>query len=189
MDAIAETGYLESLVAEYYQPLYRFAFSLSGNPADAGDLTQQTFYIAQLKIHQMREPKKVKTWLFTTLMREFLQKRRHETKFRKCELEQVEDELPKITADHVTQMDSEIVVSALQSLEAKFRVPLVLFYLEDISYKEIARVLELPVGTVMSRLARAKAQLREAIGRLGNPRRERHSGRRVTHFELAAVPI
>ncbi|MDB6019559.1 MAG: polymerase, sigma-24 subunit, subfamily [Pedosphaera sp.] len=169
MSTTTEPGYLETLVAEYYQALYRFGFSLSGNATDAADLTQQTFYIAQLKIHQLRDAAKAKTWLFTTLMREFLQKRRHETRFPKFELDQVADELPKITADHVARMDSASVVAALQSLDDSFRVPLVLFYLEDMPYKEIAQTLELPIGTVMSRLARGKAQLRHELERFRNP--------------------
>jgi RNA polymerase sigma-70 factor (ECF subfamily) len=154
---------MEDLVEEYYQVLYRFAFSLSRNPVDAADLTQETFYIAQTKIHQLRNLAKVKTWLFTTLMREFLQKRRHEKKFSKFKLEEVEEELPNITSDHVVRLDSRFVVAALHSLDESFRAPLSLFYLDGIAYKEIARVLKLPIGTVMSRLARGKEQLRRKL--------------------------
>jgi RNA polymerase sigma-70 factor (ECF subfamily) len=178
--------YLESLVEEHYQSLYRFAYSLSGNPADAADLTQQTFYIAQTKLHQLRDLKKIKTWLCVTLMREFLQKRRHETKFQKVELGVVEHELPTLTVDLVAKMDSKAVVSALQSLAEEFRLPLVLFYLEQMSYKEIARVLKLPAGTVMSRLARAKDRLRQELERLAPGKRNvvmRHTKRKDEESE------
>jgi RNA polymerase sigma-70 factor (ECF subfamily) len=155
--------FLELLVEEHYQALYRFAHSLSGNAADAADLTQQAFYIAQIKGSQMRQPARAKSWLFTTLMREFLQKRRRETRFLSLELEQVEDELPWQSFDHVASIDSASVVEALQKLPESFRAPLALFYLEDMPYLEIARVLGLPKGTVMSRLARAKARLRQSL--------------------------
>src|SRR5882757_5643408 len=137
MNTTTEITFLERLVEEHYQPLYRFAFSLSGNAADAADLTQQTFYIAQIKLYQLRDVAKAKSWLFTTLSREFLQKRRHDAKFPKFELNQVADELPRITADHVARMDSETVVAALHSLHDSIRLPLVLFYLEQMTYKEM----------------------------------------------------
>src|SRR5882672_4441650 len=69
------------LVAEHYNPLYKFAFSLTRAEADASDLTQQTFYIWATKGHQLRERSKAKTWLFTTLYRTFLEGRRRLTRF------------------------------------------------------------------------------------------------------------
>jgi len=61
----------ESLVASYYRSLYQFAFSLTQAEADACDLTQQTFYVWATKGHQLRDASTVKSWLFTTLHREF----------------------------------------------------------------------------------------------------------------------
>jgi RNA polymerase sigma-70 factor (ECF subfamily) len=71
----------ESVVAEYYEPLYQFAFSLTRSEADACDLTQQTFYVWATKGHQLRDESKVKTWLFTTLHRAFLENRRKQSRF------------------------------------------------------------------------------------------------------------
>ena len=62
----------EGIVAQFYEPLYQFAFSLTRAEADACDLTQQTFYVWATKGHQLRDQTKVKTWLFTTLHRAFL---------------------------------------------------------------------------------------------------------------------
>lgn len=76
----------ESLVARFYTPLYQFAFSLTRVEADACDLTQQTFTIWATKGHQLRDASKVKTWLFTTLHREFLDSRRRQTRFTHMEL-------------------------------------------------------------------------------------------------------
>jgi len=66
----------EAIVSEHYEPLYRFAMSLARMEADARDLTQQTFYVWATKGHQLRDLSKVKTWLFTTLHRAFLEARR-----------------------------------------------------------------------------------------------------------------
>ena len=84
----------ENLVALHYEPLYRFAFGLSRSEADACDLTQQTFYIWANKGHQLRDVTKVKTWLFTTLHREFLASKRRQVRFQHVELELAADDLP-----------------------------------------------------------------------------------------------
>src|SRR5258706_14260432 len=96
----------EGLVARYYSSLYRFAYSLTQAEADACDLTQQTFYVWATKGHQLRDQSKVKTWLFTTLHREFLESRRRHTRFPHYELEQVDSELPSVSPARVNQLDS-----------------------------------------------------------------------------------
>jgi len=151
----------EGLVNAYYQPLYRFALSLTHTEAEACDLTQQTFYVWARKGHQLRDPSKVKTWLFTTLHREFLKGRRHDGRFPHVEMSEVEHEMPTISPSVIDQMDAGTVLEALHQLDELYRAPLALFYLEDISYKEIAAVLEVPMGTVQSRIARGKAQLQQ----------------------------
>jgi RNA polymerase sigma-70 factor (ECF subfamily) len=65
----------EAIVREHYEPLYRFALSLTRSAWDASDLTQHTFYIWATKSHQLHDISKVKSWLFTTLHRAFLQAR------------------------------------------------------------------------------------------------------------------
>src|SRR5450432_3380714 len=91
---MAESLDFESLVAGYYEPLYQFAFSLTRDEADACDLVQQTFCIWANKGHQLRDLTKVKTWLFTTLHREFLGARRKRVRFPQVELENASAELP-----------------------------------------------------------------------------------------------
>src|SRR5678815_4610440 len=87
----------ESVVACYYKPLYQFAFSLTRSEADSCDLTQQTFYVWATKGHQLRDLTKVKTWLFTTLHRAFLEGRRRQMRFPHHELDEVSAELPSLS--------------------------------------------------------------------------------------------
>src|SRR5216684_3117808 len=131
----------ESLVERFYRPLYQFALSLTQSESDACDLTQQTFYVWATKGHQLREASKVKSWLFTTLHREFLETRRRQTRFPHFELSQAEGELPTISPSLVNQLDSAQVLQSLARVDAVYQAPVALFYLEDYSYKEIAEIL------------------------------------------------
>ena len=154
------------LVDAHYASLYRFALSLARREADACDLVQQTFYIWATKGDALREMSKAKSWLFTTLYREFLRGRRRDTRMTAIEdLPPGEQDIAAEEVDRVAKMDAATVVVALQSVDEVFRVPLTLFYLEDLSYLEIAESLDVPIGTVMSRLSRGKVQLRTALAR------------------------
>ena len=155
------------LVDAHYAPLYRFALSLARNPADAGDLVQQTFYIWATKGHALREAAKAKTWLFTTLYREFLRGRRRDSRAVSLEDLPPGGEVAAEEVDRVARLDAGVVMAALQEVDEVFRAPLTLFYLEDLSYAEIAATLDVPIGTVMSRLSRGKAQLRAVLARAG----------------------
>lgn len=154
-----------TLVERYYEPLYRFAFGLAGSEADACDLVQETLYIWARKQGQLKEPGRVKSWLFTTLHREFLQGRRRKVRFPEVEFEPGLAELPPVEPASLERLDGEQAVRLLQRLDPAFQAPLVLFYLEDCPYEEIASVLELPLGTVKSRLSRGMAQLRQLFAR------------------------
>jgi RNA polymerase sigma-70 factor (ECF subfamily) len=161
----------ESLVTRYYSDLYRFAFSLAHSVPDASDLTQQTFYLWASKGHQLRDATQAKSWLFTTLHREFLQGRRRQKRFPHHELEEVIEELPEIPAGNIDRLDANTMMELLGSLDERHRAPLLLYYVEDFSYQQIGEVLNIPLGTVQSRIARAKAQLY----RLLQPKVEDHS--------------
>jgi RNA polymerase sigma-70 factor (ECF subfamily) len=154
------------LVDAHYAPLYRFALSLARNGSDAGDLVQQTFFIWATKGHGLREISKAKSWLFTTLYREFLRGRRRDSRSSSIEdLPPGEKEPAAEDVDRVARIDAAAVMAALQTVDETFRAPLTLFYLEDMSYQEIAEALDVPIGTVMSRLSRGKSQLRTALER------------------------
>jgi RNA polymerase sigma-70 factor, ECF subfamily len=152
------------LVDRFYPALYRFALSLARSEADACDLTQQTFYVWATKGGALRDAEKVKSWLFTTLYREFLRGRRRGERMTALEtVAESEVETATLTPETVTSMDAETVMTALHDVDEAFRAPLTLFYIEELSYQEIADVLEIPIGTVMSRLSRGKTQLRARL--------------------------
>jgi RNA polymerase sigma-70 factor (ECF subfamily) len=155
----------EGLVARYYEPLYQFAFSLTRSEADACDLTQQTFYVWATKGHQLRDPDKVKTWLFTTLHRQFLESRRRQNRFPHQEIEAADLELPVIAPLELSGLDAAHVLATLARVDENFQAPVALFYLQDCSYKEIAEMLNLPLGTVKSRISRGIAQLQKMLAK------------------------
>src|SRR6185369_16816993 len=131
--------------------------------SDARDLTQQTFYVWATKGHQLRDITKVKTWLFTTLHRAFLESRRRELKFSHQELDQVSDQLPVHLPEMANYLDGAQVLPALARVDDVYQAAVALFYLDNCSYKDIAAILEIPVGTVKSRIARGIGQLRDIL--------------------------
>jgi RNA polymerase sigma-70 factor (ECF subfamily) len=159
----------ENLVTRHYGPLYQFAFSLTRDEAEACDLTQQTFCIWAAKGHQLRDVTKVKTWLFTTLHREFLGSRRRQTRFPHIELEYAASELPVVSPATINQLDSGQLLQALGQLDEIYRAAVMLFYLEDYSYNEIAEILGIPLGTVKSRLTRGLEKLHHLLTNIQIP--------------------
>ncbi len=162
---------LAELVERYYALLYRYAYRLSGSQADAEDLTQQAFLTAQARWDQLRDETRAKSWLFTIARNAYLKALRGPV----CTPSSALDELPgKFSGvTHETgnfDFDEEQLQNALKDLPEEFRTPIVLFYFKEFSYKEIAEQMDVPVGTIMSRLARGKACLRQ---RLAPPERSR----------------
>lgn len=152
-------------VGQFYATLYKFAFGLTGSESDAADLTQDTYHVLLAKGDAIRDTRKVKSWLFTTLYRQFLGRRRHAVRFPETSVDTAEWELRSMAATQIESLDASQVVAALHELEEKYRAPLTLFYLEDLAYKEMAVVLGLPIGTIMSRLSRGKEILRKRLQR------------------------
>src|SRR5687767_14340570 len=153
----------EKLVDNYYPSLYRFAFSLTRQESEACDLTQETFLIWAKKGHSVRDETKVKSWLFTTLHREYLQKHRRRVRFPQVDLDQAETELPEVAPATMRNIDRHNVLNALNQLDENFQAAIALFYLEDHSYPEIAEILQIPLGTVKSRISRGIVQLQALL--------------------------
>ncbi len=152
------------LVDAHYQALFRFGVSLTCDADQAADLVQETFCIWAAKGGQLRDRSKAKTWLFTTLYREFLGQRRRAERFPEQELdEKTAARVSAPTEDAERQIDAQRALDLLGSLDETYRAPVSLFYLQQHSYKQIAEILDIPIGTVMSRLSRGKEILRRQM--------------------------
>jgi len=150
------------LVESHYSAIYGYAFRLSGSRSDAEDLAQQTFLIAQQKLHQIREVDKADRWLFAVARSCYLKSRRRR---RPAPATNLELNVDQILDDHIVEsaIDKEQLQAAINQLEDHHKIVVVMFYFEELSYKEIAAELGIAIGTVMSRLARAKSRLRSAL--------------------------
>src|SRR5882724_9686483 len=126
----------EAIVCQHYEALFRFAMSLTRMESDAQDLTQQTFYVWATKGHQLRDVSKVKTWLFTTLHRLFLETRRRQNRF----VHDVEggdaEPLLDVSAEPIDAADASDVLRALAKVDETYQAAVALFFLEDCPYKE-----------------------------------------------------
>jgi RNA polymerase sigma-70 factor (ECF subfamily) len=153
----------EAVVNAHYEPLYRFAFSLAGHEAEARDLTQEAFAQLGRKAGQIQDRSKIKSWLFTTLYRAFVDSRRFKSRHPHVEVEGAEEELPMTPPQAGEGLDATLALQALKQVPEVYRAPLTLFYLEQHSYLEIADILGVPSGTVMSRISRGRALLRQLM--------------------------
>ncbi len=154
---------LQEIVSECYGPVYRFALMLARNEAEAADLTQQTFLLLARNTDQIRDPTKVKGWLFTTVRREFFRSYRRKTDHPEVEFNPDYHEMPSVDSAIVRSVDAQTILEAFARIDPNYRAALELFYLNELSYKEIADTLAIPIGTVMSRLSRGKAQLKALL--------------------------
>jgi RNA polymerase sigma-70 factor, ECF subfamily len=149
------------LVAEHHQAMYRYAYRLTGSVQDAEDLTQQVFLTAYRKMGQLRSLDNARPWLFAILRNCFLKGRQRRRPALAADLalniELVPASPPK------QRVDRDRLQVALDRLPDAFRLVVVMFYYEECSYREIAEELGIPIGTVMSRLARAKGHLRSIL--------------------------
>jgi len=172
--------------SEYLDGLYGYALILTRNSADAEDLLQETCLRALRAIGRLRSESNVKSWLFTILRNIWLNQLRH----RKTTPEMVDldaddhgaNDPPDPSKDphaiYVSELEREQVRAAIEQLPVEFREIIILREYEELSYQEIAAVLECPPGTVMSRLARARAKLRELLPTVAaaphSPEKDKH---------------
>ncbi len=150
---------------DHYQNLYAFAMHLSTNEADAKDLTQHTFYKLAERVDKMHDFSRIKSWLYSTLYRRFIDIRRKDKRITWVDPQQTDAQQTAEEAVSHSSIDHQTALQHLMSLDEHLRAPLSLYYLEGYSYKEIAQNLELPIGTVMSRLHRAKTALYQKLSK------------------------
>src|SRR5919198_4657384 len=155
--------------------LYSSAFRLTRNAADAEDLVQETFLRAYRGFHQFQEGTNLKAWLYRILMNTFINSyRKKQREPRTISDDEVEDWYlysrmadeglePSAETSVIESLPDEDVQEALQSLPEQFRAAVLLADVEGFSYKEIAEITGVPIGTVMSRLHRGRKALEKRL--------------------------
>ena len=151
--------------------LYSYALVLSRNQAEAEELVQETCFRALRAKERLRPDSNVKSWLFTILRNIWLnQLRQRKTAHDMVELDASEhvanravDSSRDPYAAYVSDLEGEQVRNAIEQLALEFREVILLREYGGLSYDEIAEMLQCPVGTVMSRLARARSKLRDLL--------------------------
>lgn len=154
--------WLESVIRDNYRALYAYAHSLTRQHADAADLAQQTTVILATRWQDIRDRERVKPWLFSVLYREFLRSKRRDSRFVALD-EPVVETMTCEAAGQESSHDSALIVRTIHGMDEPHRSVLALHYLDELSYRDIAEVLEIPIGTVMSRLSRAKEHIRRLL--------------------------
>jgi RNA polymerase sigma-70 factor (ECF subfamily) len=179
---MADQSTFSDQAMEYMSSLYTAALRMTRNPADAEDLVQETYLKAYRAFGRFEQGTNLKAWLYRILTNTFIntyrsKKRRPE----QTELDEVEDlylyrrlgGLEAVTAgrsaeeevlDHFTDTD---VKAAVDALPEQFRMAVLLADVEGFSYKEIAEILDIPIGTVMSRLHRGRKALQKVLHDVG----------------------
>jgi RNA polymerase sigma-70 factor, ECF subfamily len=156
---------------EHIDGLYGYALTLSQNRTDAEDLVQETYLRAIRAMGRLRSDSNVKGWLFTILRNIWLNQVRHMRKMPEViEVDAAESPVDLVDGDaksphdiYVGELERQHVRAAIEQLPAEAREVILLREWEGMSYQEIATVLDCPVGTVMSRLARARSKLRDIL--------------------------
>jgi RNA polymerase sigma-70 factor, ECF subfamily len=159
------TDRLDRDVTEHVTALRRYALVLVGDPGEADDLVQECLGRGLARMRSWRPVRDLRAYLFATLHNVFVDNtRRRRVRRSDVPLEQVVSSLSR-PANQIARLELGDLVAALRRLPAQQREAVLLIGLEGMSYGEAARVLGVPVGTVMSRLSRGREALRQLTGR------------------------
>lgn len=151
------TGFVE----QFHGDVYRFAYRLTGDSDWAEDIVQNTFLKSFERLEQLRDQAKAKSWLLAIARTTFLGDLRKRKSWVFTDAEMDGGQVP--TAEVESSLDSARLQAALMEMPEAFRVVVVMHYLQQESYRDIAEQLEIPIGTVMSRLSRAKRMLKTKL--------------------------
>lgn len=175
---MADQADFEADAMQYAPQLYTAAIRMTRNPADAEDLVQETFLKAYRAYDTFQAGTNLKAWLYRILTNTFINKYRKESRRpSETDLEEVQDLYlyRRLGSDQTSSMSQSAeeallegivegdIKEAVESLPETFRIPVLLADLEGFAYKEIAEILDIPIGTVMSRLHRGRKALEKAL--------------------------
>jgi RNA polymerase sigma-70 factor (ECF subfamily) len=165
---------IEEIFNEHRQKVYSLAYRMTGNPSDAEDLCQEVFLQVMRKIGSFQGRASLSTWLYTVTInrsRDFLRSKKRTGEVLSQDGEPFEPQqqfeptgsVPAPEASAVSSEAQRLVQKALMELPLSLRAPIVLHELEGFEYREVARLLRLPVGTVKSRIFRGRLKLGELL--------------------------
>ena len=150
------------MLDEHQERVFRYAYRLSGCAATAEDIAQEVFLRAFRSLHQLRDDAAARGWLLVIARNEFLRHCRRRAA--SCEVVVDPQDCDTAAEQIAPQIENqEWVAAALAQLPEDFRLVLLMYYFEELSYAQIAEQLNIPLGTVMSRLSRGKAHLKAAL--------------------------
>ncbi len=163
--------FFEQLALPLFDQLYNHACWLTGDRIDAEDLVQETYAKALKGFGAFAEGTNLRAWMFRILRNTFLTSRSGLAARSTEYLQDEEGETDQAVAHELTpevlmlrSQNEQALFAALESLPVNYRQIILLCEVEEMSYRDIAQVLDVPLGTVMSRLSRARASLRAALG-------------------------
>lgn len=165
----ADREEFKKLTYPHMKLLHNMALKYCGNTHDAQDIVQETFLMAFDKFHQLRDKSKCKPWLLRILKNNFLksfQKKKNQQRIVETDYVQfLKETLSSGSAESLLVQASgrKTIQDCLDRLPVKYKEVLLLYYMEDLLYKEIAQTLDIPIGTVMSRLTRAREALKTLL--------------------------
>jgi RNA polymerase sigma-70 factor (ECF subfamily) len=173
---VADQANFEADAMQFAPQLYSAALRMTRNPADAEDVVQETFLKAYRAYDSYREGTNLKAWLYRILTNTYINKyRKQQRRPSEVELGELQDlylykrlgeasgAAQSAEADMLDEFVDSDVIEALESLPETFRLPVLLADVDGFSYKEIAEMLDIPIGTVMSRLHRGRKALQKKL--------------------------
>jgi len=161
-----EKDCFEKHLSPHVPILYKSAIRMCGNPENAQDLVQEVLYAAIKHFDQLKDPEKTKPWMFSILRNLFLREIEKTKKRVEIEFDSICDRLSgghNIEEEFLRAELKSSIRDVLNTLEEKLRLPLTKFFFDGLSYKEISDCMNIPIGTVMSRIARAKVHLKKEL--------------------------
>jgi RNA polymerase sigma-70 factor (ECF subfamily) len=166
-----ETALTTLGLEQYTDALYRYALVLTRKPSEAEDLAQETYLRAYKAKGGLEHQRNIRAWLFTILRNIWFNELRRRRNGPEVDVPDWNEAVTQfsfqnqksIHDQYVASAESKQVRAAIQQLDITFREVIILREFEEMSYRQIAEVLDTPIGTVMSRLARARTKLRELL--------------------------